>query len=269
MQGLKMPNRVNRYVLIFVVWMSGLSAGCAQIRLNNLTVGRKDKFEILGTDILVVDTLILKDSSRILLNSSKKDNFIHAKKLIIGKGCFIVGRGQRGENGKVGSNGVPGDGPCRDGARGKPGFPGTSGNDGNNLFLYFDEAKINGNLTIDLAGGDGGDGGKGGAGGDGEPGTKLCQGGSGGDGGNGAVGGNGGHAGNLTVTSKYGTDVRGWIGEKIIVRSYGGFAGQGGEGGQGGQRGLSTSKDGDQGKKGLPGLEGQPGKPGGIFFERK
>lgn len=234
-----------------------------------LTVEGHEVYELQGTDILVVDTLVLLDSARIMLNTSKKENFIHAKKIVVGKACSIDGKGKNGVPGTMGSSDLTPTGPCRDGTPGKPGTPGTPGKDAVSLFLYFDELIIRGNLRIDLAGGDGGDGGKGGTGSDGNPGTKLCQGGNGGNGGNGAAGGNGGQAGNLTFTSKYGTDLRSWMGEKIIARSYGGFAGIGGEGGLGGQRGLSTSRDGDQGRKGLAGPDGVPGKPGAIFFERK
>jgi len=234
-----------------------------------LTVKHKEVYEIRGTDILVVDTLILRDSARLVLNPLKKDNFIHAKKIIAGKGSVIDGKGRTGLRGKVGIHGFSSGGPCRDGTDGQPGSPGDNGRDGVNLLLYVDELIIEGSLIIDLAGGDGGDGGKGGAGGDGNRGTKLCAGGNGGAGGPGAAGGNGGRAGNLTFTSKYGTDLRSWMGQRIIVRSYGGFAGQGGDGGLGGQRGLGPNKEGDQGKKGLPGTEGTLGKPGGVFFERK
>ncbi len=246
-----------------------LLQGLAQIRLNTLTIGPNEVFELQNTDVMVVDTLILRDSSRVVLNALKKDNFIHLKKLIVGWGSAIVGKGTPGIPGATGPSAVTAGGPCRDGTAGLPGTPGTAGSSGVNLFLYIDELLIKGNLVVDLAGGDGGDGGKGGNGGDGNTGTRLCQGGNGGDGGAGAAGGRGGQGGSLTITSIYGANLRNSMGEKIIVRSYGGFGGIGGEGGMGGQCGLSPSRDGDQGRKGQTGLQGKAGKSGGIFYVQK
>jgi hypothetical protein len=260
---------MRRHWLIIVFAWSSASGAVAQIRLGKLTVRHKEVYEIRGTDIMVVDTLVLLDSARILLNTSKKDNFIHAKRIIAGKGSAIDGRGSRGIAGKNGVNGLSSGGPCRDGSDGQPGTPGNPGKDAVNLFLYVDDLRISGTLIIDLAGGDGGEGGKGGSGGSGDRGTRVCPGGTGGNGGKGAVGGNGGNGGNVTITSRYGTDLRSWVGEKIITRLYGGFAGQAGDGGPGGDRGLGPDKEGNQGKKGIAGLEGVAGKPGGIFFERK
>jgi hypothetical protein len=260
---------MNRHLIIAVLLLFILKEGKAQIRLSTLTVSYKEVYEIRGTDIMVVDTLVLADSARILLNPLKKDNFIHAKKMIVGKGSMIDGRGLAGIRGKTGGHGFSSGGPCRDGTNGQRGTAGSDGKDGSNLFMYVDELKINGNLIIDLTGGDGGDGGKGGHGGDGNMGTRVCQGGNGGAGGNGSAGGNGGSGGNLTITSKYGADLRPWLGEKIKVRMYGGYAGQGGEGGLGGQRGLGSGKDGAQGKRGVAGTEGKVGKEGAIFFEKK
>jgi hypothetical protein len=255
--------------LIFFFVLAFGNRGIAQIRLTTLTLEPREVYELQGTDVMVVDTLTLGDSARIILNKAKKDNFIHVKKLVVGRGVVIEAKGKIGLVGLVGSAGPVLIGPCKDGIGGQPGTPGTGGKDAVNLFLYFNELKISGNLLIDLAGGDGGDGGKGGPGGDGNPGTKLCQGGNGGTGGNGGAGGNGGNAGNLTITSRYGADLRNLMGEKIIVRSFGGFAGLGGEGGLGGMCGLSSLRDGVPGRRGQSGPQGTAGKPGGVFFERK
>src|SRR5258706_1218698 len=168
---------------------------------------------------MVVDTLILHDSSRIILNTLKKDNFIHLKKLVVGRGSAIVGKGQPGIPGTPGQSiGTPG-GPCRDGANGLAGTQGTAGTNGVTLLLYLDELVIKGNLVIDLAGGDGGDGGKGGNGGDGNTGTRLCQGGNGGDGGLGAAGGKGGAGGNLTHTAKERSKLRKPKGQKKNLKA--------------------------------------------------
>lgn len=261
---------MRRFCLIVALVYLIFSNGIAQIRLNYLQIGAREVYEMRGTDILVVDTLVLLDSSRILLNMSKKDNFIHVRQLVVGRGSQIVGKGLPGTRGAAGAepSSLPA-GPCKDGASGQSGKPGTHGTDAVNLFLYVDDLRFKGSLLIDLAGGDGGDGGKGGKGSDGNPGTKLCQGGSGGKGGTGGAGGNGGRAGNLTITSRYGSDLRSQMGEQIIVRSFGGFAGLGGEGGLPGLAGLGPIRDGDTGQKGEAGAGGIPGKPGAVFFQRK
>jgi len=244
------------------------ASGFSQIRMTTLSLKQKEVFEIQGTDILVVDTLIMRDSSSIVLNSSKKDNFIHAKTTIIGIGCKITGKGSSGRIGKIGKKGLSLSAPCRSGTDGDNGTDGTSGRDGVNLSLYLTNLKVNGTLTIDISGGDGGDGGQGGPGGDGSQGTKVCQGGDGGNGGSGGNGGNGGKSGALTINCKQCPDLHLWMGERLIIINFGGFAGLGGDGGLEGQRGLSSLKDGAQGKRGSTGKDGEAGKPGAISFER-
>lgn len=252
-------------VSLFVILSA---ASFSQIRMTSLSLKQKEVFEIQGTDILVVDTLIMRDSSRIVLNSSKKDNFIHAKITIVGVGCKIIGKGSSGRSGKSGKKGTSLNAPCRSGTDGDNGTDGTAGRDGVNLSLYLTNLKVNGNLTIEISGGDGGDGGQGGPGGDGSPGTKVCQGGDGGNGGSGGNGGNGGKSGALTINCKQCPDLHLWMGERLIIKNFGGFAGLGGEGGFEGQRGLSSLKDGAQGKRGPVGTDGEAGKPGLISFER-
>ena len=166
---------MRRYWLVFLTALGFAPNAGAQIRLGILTVQRKEIYQIRGTDILVVDTLVLLDSARIMLNPSKRNNYIHAKKIVAGKGSVIDGKGPRGEDGKHGTNGSSSGGPCRDGSDGQPGTPGNPGKDAVNLFLYVDDLRINGTLIIDLAGGDGGDGGRGGAGGGGDRGTRVCR----------------------------------------------------------------------------------------------
>ena len=243
--------------------------GSAQIRMNALRLHQKEIYELKGSDIIVLDTLVMGDSSTLILNKGVADNFIHAKKMIVGKGATINGRGIPGESGKPGAKGIYSGSPCRDGSDGQSGSAGASAGNAVNVFLYVTDLTIKGTLIVDLTGGDGGPGGRGGAGGDGSPGTKLCAGGSGGAGGAGMAGGDGGNGGNFTITSPFGTELRPRVGDKIIVKSFGGFGGQGGEGGAGGQRGLGSMKDGATGRKGTNGSNGKAGKPGGIFFERK
>lgn len=246
------------------------SLAISQIRLARLEVRKGEVYTIPSGDILVVDTLIMEDSSSIELNRAQKDNYIHAKVLRAGTGARILGRGEKGKDGKDGIKGITADGPCLDGAAGRGGTGGTYGGDGNNLFLYLTALHIQGTLQIDLSGGDGGDGGKGGLGGGGGPGLRVCVGGTGGAGGNGSTGGNGGNGGTLTVNCKSCIDLRVWLGEKLLVRNFGGYGGIGGDGGSGGPAGLSTvgdnAKDGKIGAKGKKGADGEAGKQGAINF---
>ena len=238
----------------------------AQIRLVKLEVAKNEKYLIQGADVLDVDTLVMRDSSEIVLNPLKKDNFIHAKVTRIGKSCIISGKGASATKGKEGIAGIDQQGPCVLGRNGGNGSPGANGFPANNLFLYFTELNISGSLTINLNGGDGGDGGDGGFGGSGGPGTRVCEGGNGGNGGNGAHGGNGGDGGNLTIQCKGCPTLRALINKSVIIKNYGGYAGLGGDGGPGGDGGLGPIKDGHNGKRGLSGKQGKEGKNGAITF---
>jgi hypothetical protein len=247
-------------------------AAFAQIRIDKLVVPAKNVYKITTTDIIVVDTLIMNDSSTIELNTAKKENFIHAKHFIARNGARIMGVGEKGTHGKDGSRGNTPDGPCIDGTPGHHGTGGSHGDSGVNLFMYLNQLTITGSLTIDLRGSDGGDGGNGGQGGGGSMGTRVCIGGTGGPGGNGGTGGNGGNGGSLTIASKDSDYLRGLLGHQLIVKNYAGFGGVGGEAGAGGLAGLGaqgmTSKDGRIGQRGRKGLDGLTGKEGAINFER-
>lgn len=243
----------------------------SQIRMEKLVISSGESFEITESDILVVDTLIMEDSSKIILNRNKADNFIHAKVIKTGNECMIIGNGKVGLDGEIGLGGYTAVGPCKDGIPGRRGTPGTSATHGVNLFLYFDQLDVEGKLLFELSGGNGGDGGRGGNGGGGSPGTRLCAGGNGGAGGDGSNGGNGGNGGSLTFTTKEAGKLRLLLGSKIQVRAYGGSGGLGGDGGMGGQAGLvsagGVSQDGDLGPKGKIGKSGNSGKNGAINFE--
>lgn len=245
----------------------------AQIRLTKLVLKTKEVYELKGSDILVVDTLVMMDSSRIILNKLKPDNYLHAKAAIFHKGAFIDGKGIAGIHGRNGRPGATATTPCTDGKSGSIGSEGTDGAHGTNLFLYFSDIHVPGTLVIDVSGGDGAEGGDGGTGGSGGSGTRLCKGGSGGSGGPGAKGGNGGNGGSVTFKSRRIPELRTMLNEKIIVRTFGGSQGQGGDGGPGGYSGLSpaddSKMDGKHGKKGVKGQEGSPGKPGAINFDDK
>jgi hypothetical protein len=245
--------------------------GYSQLRLSRLELQPRETFKVNGTDIAVIDTLILRDSSSLWLNAEKRINYLHVKHMVTTAGSRIVGHGENGADGKNGKKGGSFDGPCRDGLPGRAGTGGTHGADGTTLMMYLNNWVILGRTTIDLSGGNGGDGGHGGEGGGGSPGTRVCKGGSGGVGGDGATGGNGGSAGSLTLQCKNCGDLRSALGEKFIVRVYAGSAGLGGEPGPGGPAGLSaTGEDAMEGKpgaRGKRGADGVPGKPGAVNLD--
>jgi hypothetical protein len=254
-----------RIVLIIFILAQGL-LGVAQITFRKLELGKNEKYFIEGSLILVTDTLLMADSSEIVLNPLKKENIINSRVTIIGKGCKISGVGASSKKGKDGIAGIDQAGPCLTGKVGGHGTHGLKGIQGNNLTLHLTDLIINGSLTINLNGGEGGDGGDGGRGGGGGPGTKVCTGGSGGDGGHGANGGDGGEGGTLSFQCKNCPTVRGLINKSITVKNYGGYAGLGGNGGIGGLAGLGPKGDGANGKRGLNGKDGLEGKNGAIKF---
>src|SRR5690348_6612143 len=110
-----------------------VTSGYSQIRVTKLVLEPKEKFVIEKSDILVVDTLVMLDSSSIILNISKKDNFIHAKQVIVGRNCSIIGHGLNGESGLAGERGVTSRAPCRRGLPGANAKEGGLGQDATNL----------------------------------------------------------------------------------------------------------------------------------------
>lgn len=240
----------------------------AQIRLDKLVLARHEKFVIEKSDILVVDTLLMSDSSSIILNLSKKDNFIHAKEVVVGANCSIIGRGADGRSGSTGIKGITAQAPCRRGLPGAAAGDGALGQDAINLSFYTTNLKIDGSLIINLNGGNGGDGGQGGEGGDGGSGTKFCVAGDGGKGGNGANGASGGNGGNLNLVCQNCGNLRLLFGQKLIIKNFGGVGGVGGRGGFGGPAGLGTEGDGKKGPRGSNGANAQQGKDGIINLTR-
>ncbi|HEY3404187.1 MAG TPA: hypothetical protein VGK59_12410 [Ohtaekwangia sp.] len=240
----------------------------AQVRVSKLVIREKESYDLGQSDILVADTLVMMDSSRLILNKLKHDNFVRAHVVIFGQHCIIDGRGA---DGKPGRNGRPGNnpiGPCKDGTPGRNGTNGLAGTDGVNLFLYLEHITMKGPLIIDLSGGTGGRGGNGGNGGGGSPGTVHCIGGNGANGGNAGQGGNGANGGKLTLSSKRNPKIQEWVGKKIIVRNNGGAPGEPGKAGYHGPAGLGPSRK--NGKDGLPGSDstgGIAGARGTITFE--
>lgn len=245
-------------------------AAYAQVRVSKLVIQSHETYFLDSTDILVTDSLIMMDSSRIKLNGLKAENFIRTHVAIFGKYCRIDGRGVSGKKGTDGATGLTPIGPCRDGVAGRNGLRGLSGGSGINLFIYIDNIDIKGKLIIDLSGGNGGDGGDGGEGGGGSPGTYHCNGGDGGRGGNGGSGGDGGPGGVLTVGGRDVVITRALIGNLLTIKNSGGSFGYGGISGTGGPAGLGPNrKNGNTGENGADGLYGRPGNSGTVLFEEQ
>jgi hypothetical protein len=248
----------NFKILLYLLFLSIPLYG--QVRVSKLVINSKETYTLEQSDILVTDTLVMMDSSRIVLNKLKTDNFIRAKVAIFGSYCMIDGKGVTGHAGRAGRNGLSYNGPCRDGLPGGPGTKGLDGGLGINLFLYLEKVTIKGPLIIDISGGDGGLGGPGGSGGGGSPGTLHCNGGNGANGGDGASGGNGARGGNLVLSTSKNQSLRIWIGTKIWVKNNGGNPGEGGHAGYHGGAGLGPGRK--NGKNGEPGAEGKSGNTG-------
>ncbi|HEU5291940.1 MAG TPA: hypothetical protein VFU05_14920 [Cyclobacteriaceae bacterium] len=227
----------------------------AQIHMTKLVIKKGESFSFNESDIVVADTLIMEDSSSIVLNRLKKENYLHTKIAVIGKNCSIQGNGIKGGPGRSGRPGASPLGPCKSGGNGTQGGRGLDGTSGVNLFLYLDKMTMKGPLKIDLRGGDGGAGGKGGDGGTGTSGTVHCKGGDGGFGGTAGQGANGGSGGSLTI--KCPVNLREQVEKEIKVISTGGYLGKGGRGGYPGSAGLGPNRR--NGKQGMPGAEGLDG----------
>jgi hypothetical protein len=258
---------MNRLLLISIFLLLPFALK-AQIRVSKLVIQPKESFDLGQSDILVADTLVMMDSSTLILNKLKKENFIRAQVVVFGNNCIIDGHGINGKAGRDGVSGVTPIGPCQDGTPGRNAAKGLDGAAGINLFLYLEQVTIKGRVIINLSGGNGGRGGNGGAGGSGSPGTVHCNGGDGANGGNAGQGGNGANGGTLTLSSKQHPDIQQWIGTKIIVVNGGGVAGKGGRAGYHGSAGLGPSrKNGRDGQPGVDSVSGLAGIKGAINFE--
>ena len=99
----------------FILFLSYAALASGQVRLHTLVLKPKEIDELTGSDILVVDTLIMMDSSVLILNKLKKDNFIHAKKLVFYRGSLIDGKGVMGLQGRNGRPGYSSSSPCSKG----------------------------------------------------------------------------------------------------------------------------------------------------------
>ncbi len=236
----------------------------AQVRVGSLVLKPHEIYILGESDIIVADTLIMGDSSKIVLNKLKPDNFIRVKVASFGKHCLIDGTGVNGQSGRNGASGSTPTGPCLNGSPGREGTRGLDGTKAINLFMYLEKVTIKGQLIIDLTGGSGGRGGNGGNGGGGSPGTRHCFGGDGANGGNAGQGGNGGKGGILTISAPKPQAVKDLItAKKIVVKNNGGGAGGTGKGGYHGGAGLGPSrkngKDGEPGEYSSNGVSGEKG----------
>ncbi len=255
-------------IALFIVFTFLSVAAFSQVRVSRLVVEKGQTYSLGQSDILVADTIIMKDDSRIVLNKLVRENVIRSKVIIVGMNCFIDGTGINGTEGAKGRDGITPQGPCKDGTDGRNGGRGLDGGQGNHLFLYVDELRVNGKLTINLTGGNGGNGGNAGNGGGGGPGTIHCSGGDGGNAGNGGDGGNGGNGGTLEVDCTKCTNIRGLFGRDIIVHYGSGNFGYYGTAGYGGAPGLSpTRKSGKNGLNGVDGVNGKTSEAGTVKFE--
>lgn len=251
-----------RVVLFLMLMCSGTLF--AQVRVSSLVIRPHQVYTLSQSDILVADTLVMMDSSTLVLNKLKPENYLRVKVARFGNHCTIDGGGVNGSIGRDGIDGITPVGPCIDGSAGKDGTRGLDGTKGLHLFIYFDKVIIKGRLTIDLSGGRGGRGGNGGNGGGGSAGTLHCYGGDGANGGMGGQGGNGGDGGVLTITVPVPQAVRDLIDEnKLFVNNSGGAGGPSGKGGYHGGAGLGPSrrngKDGEPGAYNKNGISGEKG----------
>ena len=250
-------------IVVMLGWMVMVLSSHAQIHVSKLIIKSGQNFSFNESDIVVADTLMMEDSSSIVLNRLKKENYLHIKVAIIGKNCSIQGSGINGNAGRSGKSGASPLGPCKSGMNGTQGGRGLDGTSGVNLFLYLDRITMNDPLIVDLHGGDGGGGGKGGDGGTGTSGTVHCKGGDGGTGGNAGNGANGGSGGSLIIHCP--AELKDLVSKEIKVKNHGGAFGKGGRGGYPGSAGLGPNrKNGKQGMPGAEGLDGGLGKNGTI-----
>jgi hypothetical protein len=260
---------MTRRIFSFLVLLLITCVSYSQVRVMKLVIPAKTSYELKNSDILVADTLILEDSARLVLNKLKAENYIRARVVFFGKNCVIDGKGDNGQQGKNGVPGITPMGPCTNGGSGKNGGKGLDGAPGVNLFLYLDNIKFNGQVLIDLSGGNGGRGGDGGSGGNGGPGTVHCLGGNGGNGGDAGQGGNGANGGTLTLSSTNNPFIHNLIGSLINVYTHGGLPGSQGLVGNRGEAGLGPSRK--NGKNGIAGNDaptGIAGLNGKVNFEK-
>ena len=214
----------------------------------------------LNTDSIVVEKLIMEDSSTIDIRGLKNWNLL-AKESYIGNNCRIIGTGESGKDGINGRNGESANEDCNAGKAGMNGTPGENAGNGTNVYISSGFKQL-GTLSIITKGGDGGRGGKGGDGGNGGKGdvSRDCRGGNGGNGGNGGDAGKGGNGGDIVIfymsnglIPNFGADKglnipdlsKGLENQEnvILVNSFSGENGRVGLGGRGGKAGSPVSRN--------------------------
>ena len=109
----------------------------------------------MTSEQLILDSLVMQDSSTLLLDNRYLTNIIRVNFLSIGKYCMLIGSVKDGENGTAGKNGFERS-PGLDGGKGKTGLSAV------NLVFSFSKLSLPDNFIIKLSGGKGGDGGVGG-----------------------------------------------------------------------------------------------------------
>ncbi len=232
-----------------------LFAGHLVLAQPSLKIDRGVVFQLTG-DSFSVDSLIMADSSVLLLDDGHANNLIHANYVSIGNHCVLRGDGKNGENGPPGA-----DGSSSAYANGKDGRGGFSAV---NLFLNLTQLETKDLFRIVLIGGKGGNGGMGGAvtsslSGISSPNASRLNAPAQGSPGN---GGDGGRGGNVTLSFPESLDAV--VKERIKIINVGG------EGGDPGGANNGTSQDSWSLNKAAP----QAGKHGAtgsvkIFHLRK
>jgi hypothetical protein len=255
--------------VVFFVLLVGSVSSFAQIRVSTLVIRPNEVYTLSQYDIHLADTLVMMDSSTLVLNKLKDENYLRVKVARFGNHCTIDGRGINGSSGRNGLDGITPVGPCIDGSIGKDGTRGLDGTRALTLYLYVEKMIVQGELIIDVSGGKGGKGGNGGNGGGGSPGTVHCFGGDGADGGKGGQGGNGGYGGVVTITTPVPQTIRDLVERKKIIVSFaGGGGGPSGTGGYHGGAGLGPSKrNGKDGEPGAYSKNGLSGEKGNLIIQ--
>jgi hypothetical protein len=244
---------------IFIVRFSS-----AQIHQHTLTISKNQTFE-MPEDTLVVDELIMHDSSTLVLNRASSGSFIKAKQISIASNCKIMGNGVAGTTGKRGKDAEQPSGACKSGTPGEAGTNGGDGEAGKDFILETDQMEISVSLIVNLAGGNGGDGGEGGKGSRGSRATIHCSS-NGGDGGMGGNGGNGGNGGTMKLQCFKCKEIVELTG-KINFTNRGGYMGYGGDGGKGGLRGDGSDQASRNGVFGKSGVHGKKGLEGTALYK--
>src|SRR5882672_9507145 len=118
-----------------------LLLGSALTAQPSLKVEKGVVFQLTG-DTFLLDSLVMRDSSILLLDMRHNSCLIRTNYFSAGNGVLIVGVGHDGKRGSDGTGGI--DLAGRDGTYGSPGI---------NLTLNFSNLSLQGQLEIDLYGG--------------------------------------------------------------------------------------------------------------------